>query len=902
MLRELGISRGDAYRYVLLPQIWPRLKKLVGSGFTYIPLFVLMVFNTIGIIPNDHELMRREHQGKHSLIKVLAAAAANIDFSWKNIDKITIFVVVLGGIVMLGLQIVLCILALIALPAYAYAGPGLGPSTLPEFFGNNTPDTDIAFRIMDLVFGLPGIFTSTAVTTPFHAGFHALLGFYSFGILLVGAFVIIYLATTIVLETAQSGVPFGQRFNKAWAPVRLILFFGLLLPTASGINLGQYVLLNAAKYGSNLATNGWILFDQTVRGPYIGTPEQLIATPQTVEVNSLIGFMAIARTCAWAEGRQNARDIRSYFVFGSGADGALEFEGGAPAFVDLVSRAQGGTLLIRFGEQDADLYPDEMGAVYPYCGELTLTITDQAQPGAAYIQQAYLALISCMWSGESGGLGDCRMYSFDDMAEAFTQRYMTVLPRDPYPNMEPYVGDSQKLQLLILANDQLEAALEEAVERQQVQGSWARDPAQNLGWAGAAIWFNKLAEQNGALTTAVMAKPSVRKMPAVMEYIRTEKLKETNTLSSTDMYTPTLPSGKMLEFKEPQDREIALVLNNVYKYWNLEDSTSYMQDTPQSQNSNLTGNIVIDSLNLLFGTKGLFDMCRNTDIHPLAQLSAMGKGLIEHSIGGFAIAFGVGVGGGVAAILKFHEMKQALMGATSFLITIASIGFTVGFILFYVIPFLPFIYFFFAVMTWVKSIFEAMVGMPLWALAHLRIDGQGMPGEAASHGYFYIFEIFLRPLAIIISFLGALVIFSSLVKVLNSIFYLVIANLSGHDAGSGSGSLTGCFIPPGAEAGGEANQPGAFDQNPLQLARGVVDQFFYTVIYAIMVYLMAAPCFKLVDAIPDNLMRWFGSGISTFGAQDGDPADGLIKYVSGGIMTLAMHGRSLTGAFTKFKS
>lgn len=900
MLRELGISRGDVYRYALLPQIFPRLKTLIGTGFAYIPMFVLLVFNTIGIIPNEHELMRRDRQGKYSLIKVLAAAAANIDFTWKNLDKITIFIVVLAGIIMLGLQIVLCILALIAVPAYAYAGPGLGPRTLPEFFGNNTPDTDIAFRVMDLVFGIPGIFTTTTETTPFHAGFHALLGFYSFGILLVGTFVIIYLTATIVLETAQSGVPFGQRFNKAWAPVRLILFFGLLLPTGNGINLAQYVLLNAAKYGSNLATNGWILFDQTVRGPYIGNAEQLIAEPGTLELNSLIGFMAIARTCAWAEGRQNARDIRSYFVFEPGAGGAIEFEGSAPAFVDLVSRSAGGTLLIRFGEQNEELYTDELGAVYPYCGELTLTITDQAQPGAAYVQQAYLSLISCMWSGSSGGLGDCQMNSFDDLAEAFTQRYLTVLPRNPFPNMEPYVGDTQKLQYYLLANRQLEEAIEEAVNRQRVQGSWARDPAQNLGWGGAGIWFNKLAEQNGALTAAVMARPDVRKMPDIMEYIRSEKLKETGTVSVRDMYTPTLASGKLLEFRQPHDREIALVLSVVYKYWNLEDSTSYVADTPESENSNLTGNIIIDALNLLFGTKGLFDMCRNTDIHPLAQLSTMGKSMIEHSIRGFAIAFGVGVGGGIAAILERHEIKQALMGATSFLVTLASIGFVAGFILFYVVPFLPFIYFFFAVMTWVKSIFEAMVGMPLWALAHLRIDGQGMPGEAASHGYFYILEIFLRPLVIIISFLGALVIFSSLVKVLNSIFYLVIANLSGHDAGAGS-SLTGCFIPPGAESGA-ANQTGANNQNALLLTRGVVDQFFYTVIYAIMVYLLAAPCFKLVDAIPDNLMRWFGSGISTFGAQDGDPADGLIKYVSGGVMTLAMHGRSLTGAFTKFKS
>jgi hypothetical protein len=278
----------------------------------------------------------------------------------------------------------------------------------------------------------------------------------------------------------------------------------------------------------------------------------------------------------------------------------------------------------------------------------------------------------------------------------------------------------------------------------------------------------------------------------------------------------------------------------------------------------------------------------------------MGKAMIEKSIRSFAMAFGVGVGGGIAHILEKHNIKQALGSATSFFMTLASIGLLMGFLTYYVLPFMPFIYFFFAVMTWVKTIFEAMVGMPLWALAHLRIDGQGMPGEAASHGYFYIFEIFLRPIVIVISFLGALIIYAAMVKVLNSVFYLVIANLTGHDISQTNPTITGCFNPPGTTGAGPSGGPGAWQQTQTALARGVVDQFFYTVVYAIIVFMMASPCFKLVDAIPDNLMRWFGSGISTFGAQDGDPAEGLMTYTSTGLVGLAQGGRAFGGALGGF--
>ena len=41
----------------------------------------------------------------------------------------------------------------------------------------------------------------------------------------------------------------------------------------------------------------------------------------------------------------------------------------------------------------------------------------------------------------------------------------------------------------------------------------------------------------------------------------------------------------------------------------------------------------------------------------------------------------------------------------------------------YVLPLIPFIYFTFAVLGWVLELFEAIAAMPLWALAHLRIEG-----------------------------------------------------------------------------------------------------------------------------------------------------------------------------------
>lgn len=682
-MNDLGITRGQAIRFMLLPQIFPRMGKLLGSGFINLPYFIMAVLNTVRIIPNDHPYLRREYHGRYSVFQALAVGANHIPFNTKNLDKITIFGTILVGMAMLFMQFILCIVALLSAPAFAYAGPGLGPRTAADFIDNPNAGTDIAFRMLDLVFGIPGIYNSNALeTTAFHTGLHALFGFYSFGILLVGVFVIIYLITAIVLETAQSGVPFGQRFNRAWAPVRLILFFGLLLPlplgaTTYGINFAQYLVLEAARLGSNVATNAWLTFDEATQAPYLGTPEQLVATPNGPELRTLATFMAIARTCSWAEGRVNGYDVRPYIVFQPGsfslpapgaagppAANAIDISTTVPAFADLVARANGGTLLIRFGEQNTATYSAEPGAVFPNCGELTMPIVDQSQPGAAIIQQAYLEMIPCMWTGSAGSAIGCQQDIFTDQGRDYTSRYSAILPYNPYPDMQVYVGQTQRTSILTLLNEDFLTTVDNAVDAQIDGGEWNNDPALVMGWAGAGIWFNRIAEQNGAMTAAVHAKPEIKRLPAVMEYIRREKLRQDSNTPLLQMYTPTLASGNLIRFETPQQRDVAIILNQIFRNWSNEDTIAFFRDVPASHNQGTTGNVILDTINAMMGTQGLFDMCRNTDVHPLAQLSSLGRGLVEHSIRSFGMAAGVTISAGILGILDKANYAQALGGST----------------------------------------------------------------------------------------------------------------------------------------------------------------------------------------------------------------------------------------------
>lgn len=292
----------------------------------------------------------------------------------------------------------------------------------------------------------------------------------------------------------------------------------------------------------------------------------------------------------------------------------------------------------------------------------------------------------------------------------------------------------------------------------------------------------------------------------------------------------------------------------------------------ESPHARPNGNAVVDILNALLGTNGLFSMRDNENIHPLAQLSGVGKSLIEASIRNLTnVAVGGVSGAFLAKISEFTGVAAASF--SGFLLKFTMITITAGFILFYIVPFLPFIYFMFAFGGWIKGIFEAMVGAPLWALAHIRIDGQGLAGQAAVSGYFLIFEIFLRPILMIFGLIASISTFAALVSVLNLVFDQVVSNVGGFD------TQTELTIGAGSK---------------IADMRSVVDQFFFTVMYVIVVYLMGMSSFKLIDLIPNQILRWMGQSITTFNDSQENAAEALAgKATQGAQQTSSAIGGGL---------
>ncbi|MFA5592846.1 MAG: DotA/TraY family protein [Micavibrio sp.] len=845
----MNITKGDVLRYMLTPQIGLRLRGFYDEGFGRLAFMIASVYRAVGILPANHPVLNPANRQGLGLRTVLGAAAAEISFTRENYGKVVIYFLILLGLVLLTLQFFLTMAYLMVNPALASSPP----TSYSGFFAAPEYTTDVAYRMLFTVFGVPEIFRPGALPSEFHAALHSLFQFYSIGILVIAVIIVCYYIFAVLAETAETGVPFGKRYNHVWAPIRLVFGLGLLIPVGYGLNSAQWITLYTAKYASDFATQGWIKFNEVMTDSFIEDTEQRVGTPMAQDLMPLVAFMSVVNACEYSYRSQykdeNVIDIDAYLIKDASQELAGKKLGGN--FKEAHEYFNKGNIYIRFGEWKPERHTQQLGNVYPYCGDIIINSADVAEPGSIEVQEYYYKLIRDLYLGNKFQL----ITVSGKMAES----------RIPGTQSD-YGGPEGTFKAGIATELDKEVAevIKKAVKTQAGSKTWDQDSGQirELGWGGAGIWYNKIAQVNGSLVDAVYNTPQVVKMPAVMEHIRAKQLQENMAVGA--LYMPSVAGDNPITFDTAFDQEIGRALAYVYDYWASGD----LRQDGSGAKTRSSNNILIDTINLIFGTRGLFDMCASTDVHPLAQLSTLGKGLIESSIRNIGLSIAFSFGG----VIPF--VGPALSAASSILMTVASITISMGFLLFYVLPFMPFLYFFFAVGGWIKGLFEAMIGLPLWALSFLKIDGEGLPGDAAMNGIHLILEIFIRPILIIFGLLASVIIFAAIVKVLNEIFTLVVVNLAGHDPNATS--ICGKSLGDGSNSGNSGNSGFA----TISYIRGPIDELFFTVMYAIIVYMIGTSCFKLIDLIPNNMLRYMGANVNSFNDKANDPWEGMMLNLS----------------------
>ncbi|HEY0901102.1 MAG TPA: hypothetical protein VGD95_03155, partial [Micavibrio sp.] len=345
--------------YFTLPGLWPRVKQICASGFSYVAYYMALVFNMVRLLPDQHPYLNYKNFGRFGLHHVMWQAWKNLQFTRRNIDQIIIFFTLVAGVLLLFLQFTLFVMAFFV-PLAAASDVG---DEFARFFVTANPDDDLAFMFLDRVFGLENIFGSRVTTegnwpTNFHLGMHQLFEYYNHGLALIAFILILYFVITLTAESAQTGTPFGRRFNGAMAPIRLILALALLVPITSGMNGGQLITLYVAKWGSSMATNGWQMFLDETANVILGDPETLVVTPKPPQANVLVEFMFVAVTCRYAyefttenfPTPEMRYEIRPYVI--TGPQTAEVLGTGAATSLNSILGANGNkNVTIRFGHR-----------------------------------------------------------------------------------------------------------------------------------------------------------------------------------------------------------------------------------------------------------------------------------------------------------------------------------------------------------------------------------------------------------------------------------------------------------------------------------------------------------------------------------------------------------------------
>jgi conjugal transfer/type IV secretion protein DotA/TraY len=841
-----GPDKKSVAAFFFLPGIIPQIKELGRGGFSYLASLMAIIYRAVRILPANHPYTQPQNFGRYGLRQVIAEAANNVKMDRQHIDQVVIFFAVLSAVFILILQILSFVILVFS--GEAFASGATGPDSFGGIFKTQKPETDLAFHMMREVFGIPDMFGTLTNQTAFHKALHVLLNFYNLALLLVAVLVFLYYVIVVVAETAQTGTPFGKRFSHIYAPIRLVIAIGLLVPLNYGLNGSQYITLFSAKMGSGFATTGWTQFNNALDNPAGVENATLIAQTKDPDIEGLVEYMAVAVTCKYGieEFRPNTK-IEKHCV---------TKKPDKPEELMPVDCNDPGTPLkdvkIMFGEIK-ESRPDGNGQQepIPHCGIVVQNVTvpmessDTAgDPGN--LLKEYMNLVNLLW--EMGKLKEMAQIFVDAHANGKTASTSGEgYHPPPEKKIEIYTEVRKKLKEVVQKHYDDARSNADFKMRQEVK---------DLGWGGAGIWYNRIAQINGAYVTATMSVPVGEKWPIVAEHVLNEKKKADSRFRGCKMFEPNLADGKDIEFTggDGIEKKLATLFNDMYGYWTCD----------KRQNAS---NFFIDSFISIFGLNGLMSIrdsaevtsgsgasatTKTVEIHPLAKLSALGKGLIESAIRSLGYAIGFSAVGGIVGVLSPH-FGGALDAASSIFVSVASIGLSIGFLTFYVLPFLPFIYFFFAVGTWVKSIFEAMVGAPLWALAHLRIDGEGLPGKMAVKGYYLIFEIFLRPILTVFGLIGGMAIFTAMAMILNEVFDLVVINTAGVD-------LT--------------------KEDDQGLSRHIIDVFFFTCLYAVILYMMAVSSFKMINLVPNSILRWLGESASAFADDVPDPAGNLNQYAA----------------------
>lgn len=845
---ERAASKG--LRFFFAPQIGGGLKHVRGLFASLIQTLAMMLAKT-KLLPPTHRSLNPASFNDIRLGEILVDAWTALRAPGKHrADQYAVFGAVAGLIILSVAAMTTLVGHLLVGTAHAQLTPWLaapaacsGAST--SLFTTACTD-DMAQQWIDMLLlgDTTSWFASRISSLPLAQGLAALFGTYSVGMLVLAGFLVLYHLLAIIAETAHEGRVGGKGMNQIWAPLRLVMAVGLLIPlgaAGSGLNSGQYIVVQVAKWGSALASNGWLNFAT-------GFANQMGAytiMPPLPPVSGVLKDLLKIKVC-----EKIATIIRT------GPPPAAPLDGTWPTVTMgawTPSDATNPNLAKEwFLPWDANTTLTTGGLNWSgVCGQVRIanpryvptgdsmnffSAGNGVDSGDTFRQTVligHVAAITNAAAPATAGTLDALAGKIANSVDQNQQYILTV--GDLLDFVNAVLEYRNNLRTIIVAG--LGGGSSAANQSTQ----FVNDAAAR-GWVSAATWFNSIARINGMIIDATSSMPRVI-LPTPPNGIDSDS----RILLGRGMYAVDAALQDYVTYMATAATPVAAPENGFADVLGVKVSVGgnnglldrYLSLMGQDWNTLL--GVTSGNLQDINASPGAYAATyRLNTANPLAELSALGYRIMNLAINTSQKANQCASS---SAASNAAREKAARAGVTipastesqadcgneegsstaSFLIsTITTSLIGAGMTLAFVLPLLPFIRFMFGLITWLVSLLEAVVAIPLVALAHIKTDGEGIGGPMARNAYMLLLQIFARPILMIFGLILALLVFNLMIVALNELYSGAIRSIENGDK--------------------------------ISALSGVI----YTIIYASLAYGFANAAFKMIDLIPNQALNWIG--------------------------------------------
>ncbi len=822
--------------------------KPLGESMGMFVRMIAMVFAAHRLFPKDHPALRDTNL-RLTLREVITAAYGNLSFTKEGMPQVLLFAAVIGTLGFAALFVVMLVLSIFS-PSQAHAQSMFTLSSEAEA-------CDLAQKWIGYLFLGADLNAGSGCASSYYApnsqliqqALLAAFSTYSSMILAVAGLLLMYHLAAMIAETAHTGKPMG-RANQIWAPIRLVIAIGLLVPISGGLNTGQYVVIQMTKWGSAFASNTWTGF---LSGLNTNFNSMGFVTPPPPYVESVVKNIIVYGGCV----AQHNAMINAMI-----ASGATDLNGYLIPTISFApyTPAIGG----KYAEAAFLSTNKDVG-----CGSVRLP------PGPDYVSGDPL-------DGLAAGVYQVSYNTFQNVVNIATMPGTTIanlavglLPaayRGTVAESTPAGIIDEAKSIIETANTTMTTALQSALSASIAQpfNNAAIAQYSTSGWVMAGAWFNTLARMQGGLFDMVNSTFSVELSPP--------QLGAKGFLSSAGAWISSVTgygdSGQVKDNDQTVSQYVTKFAS-IVDAANKNDVTELAATGSSADSKPALGTVAslfFKGLNFAGKQIELWDdekiiLQAGTHANPFSEVAAFGYKLFSYAMNLMTVAGmgtaaaavtgsvlgavgAAGVSGGIA--LPVGGIAGAFIGAgianiagglLGVAFTIAGAMAAAGIMMGFYVPLLPFIRFFFHVLSWLISVFEAVVSAPLFALAHLTPYGDGLPGGMAQKGYFFILSIFLRPVLTVFGLMAGMLMFFVAINFLNLSFGIASASV-------------------GAFEGGFA----------------VLSKIIFCLMYCVLVYICANNCFKAVGYFAEHGMNWMNAQ-GSMGVGMGDK--GLTEKVMG---------------------